>query len=200
MGGRWERACLRYRRRGLAGKPRCCHRRQACSHRFCGAHKIRALPGSLCGSGLARDAGGAVWQANQPHRFCGAHKIRTLPGSFCGSGLARVIGGAVWQANQPHRFCGAHKIRTLPGSFCGSGLARDAGGAVWQANQPHRFCGAHKIRTLPGSLCESEPARDGITAVHLTDRSACITGKLYRFAAPPESDPVRGHCGRRWFA
>ena len=51
----WERACSRWHRCGLPDKPRRQHRRQASSHRFCAIHKIRTLPGSLCGSGLARD-------------------------------------------------------------------------------------------------------------------------------------------------
>ena len=50
----WERACPRWHHRALPARPYRLHRRQASSHKFCGALKPEAgLP--RCGSGLARD-------------------------------------------------------------------------------------------------------------------------------------------------
>ncbi|PRW96325.1 hypothetical protein C7A07_22540 [Pseudomonas fragi] len=48
----WERACSRWHPCGAPARPGCLHRRQAGSHRFCGAHKIRGLPRTSVGAGL----------------------------------------------------------------------------------------------------------------------------------------------------
>ena len=113
-----------------ASKPRGCHRRQACSHRFCSAHKIRARR-VRCGSGLARDAGGKVWQANRGDAIAG----KPAPRGF-----------SVFTKSQPCR------VR------CGSGLARDAGGKVWQANRGDAIAGK-PAPTGFSVFTKSEPCR-----------------------------------------
>ena len=156
-----------------ASKPRGCHRRQACSHRFCSAHKIRARR-VRCGSGLARDAGGKVWQANRGDAIAG----KPAPTGFsvftksepcrvrCGSGLARDAGGKVWQANRGDAIAG----KPAPTGFsvftksqpcrvrCGSGLARDSSDAVCQANRGDAIAGK-PAHTGFSVLTKSEPCR-----------------------------------------
>ncbi len=69
----WERACSRCRRHGLSGKPHGSHRGQA------------RLPQTLrrtCGSGLARDAGATVCQANRGEAIAGkpgSHRNCAVP-------------------------------------------------------------------------------------------------------------------------
>ena len=61
----WELACLRCRRRGLAGTPQRCHREQARSHRGGLASREFSWSCITCGSWLACDAGGADWQVHR---------------------------------------------------------------------------------------------------------------------------------------
>ena len=106
--------------------------------------------------------------------------------------LIPAIFGFCGQAT--HRCCFAHRIRTFAGIImweraCSRWHHRGLPDRPQRLHRrqacSHRVCAAHKIRTLPGSLCGSELARDGITAVCLTDRSACIAGK----PAPTSSSP-----------
>ena len=86
----WERACSRWHHFGSPDRPQRLHRWQASSHKAranlgylypkpsqasqphknCVARKFDACR-DYCGSGLARDAGGAVWQANRGDAIAG---------------------------------------------------------------------------------------------------------------------------------
>ena len=78
----WERACSRWHPRSAPARPRCLHRRQASSHRFCGAHKIRGQPRTSVGAGLlamaspgcASQTALCASQAIQLPQVCGDHK------------------------------------------------------------------------------------------------------------------------------
>ncbi|VVN56355.1 hypothetical protein PS685_02180 [Pseudomonas fluorescens] len=93
----WERACSRWHPRGAPAKPRCVHRRQASSHRFCGAHKIRGQPRTSVGAGLLamaspECASQTALFASQAIQLPQVLRCSQNPGStayLCGSGLAR---------------------------------------------------------------------------------------------------------------
>ncbi|KFE53738.1 hypothetical protein IV01_18725 [Pseudomonas syringae] len=129
------------------------------------------------GTVLARDKGGAVWQADRvivhreqarlPHEnensrstalsfFAGKPRSNRCPYLPVGAVLAREKGGAVWQADRvivhreqarlPHEnensrftalsfFAGKPRSNRCPYLPVGTVLARDKGGAVWQADR-----------------------------------------------------------------
>ena len=93
----WERACSRWHPCGAPARPGCLHRRQAGSHRFCGAHKIRGLPRPSVGAGLlamaslrcASQTGLLASQASQLPQFLRCSQNPGSAAHLCGSGLAR---------------------------------------------------------------------------------------------------------------
>ncbi len=93
----WERACSRWHPRGAPARPRCLHRRQASSHSFCGAHKIRGQPRTSVGAGLLamaspECASQTALCASQAIQLPQVLRCSQNPGSaayLCGSGLAR---------------------------------------------------------------------------------------------------------------
>ncbi len=93
----WERACSRWHPRGAPARPGCLHRRQANSHSFCGAHKIRGLPRTSVGAGLlamaslrcASQTGLLASQASQLPQVLRCSLKPEAAAHLCGSGLAR---------------------------------------------------------------------------------------------------------------
>ena len=123
-------------RRGVAGKPQC-HRRQASSHKNCVARKFDACR-DYCGSGLARDAGGAMWQANRSDAIAGkpahtrivSHANLMLAGIIVGAGLPAIQAARYGrqtallpsQASQlPQELCRTQNLM-LAGIIVGAGL------------------------------------------------------------------------------
>ena len=103
----WELACLRCRRRGLAGTPQRCHREQARSHKGSWQAANSAGHASPVGAGLP------AMQTARSGRHTAALPSRASP--LPQRGLASC--GFSW-----------------PCITCGSWLACDADGAVWQAH------------------------------------------------------------------
>ena len=93
----WERACSRWHPCGAPARPGCLHRRQASSHSFCGAHKIRGLPRTSVGAGLlamaslrcASQTGLLASQASQLPQVLRCSLKPEAAAHLCGSGLAR---------------------------------------------------------------------------------------------------------------
>ena len=93
----WERACSRWHPCGAPARPGCLHRRQAGSHRFCGAHIIRGLPRPSVEAGLlamaslrcASQTGLLASQASQLPQFLRCSQNPGSAAHLCGSGLAR---------------------------------------------------------------------------------------------------------------
>ena len=165
----WERACSPWHPRGAPARPRCLHRRQAGSHSFCGAHKIRGHPRPSVGAGLlamaslrcASQTGLLASQASQLPQFLRCSLKPEAAAHLCGSGLAR---DGIPAVRQPDRVaCIAGKpaptvfaVLTKTGGCraplweracsrwhpCGA-PARPGCLHRRQANS-HKFCGAHK--------------------------------------------------------
>ena len=150
----WERACIAMQATRVWMPSRASHAPTGFV-----AYLRAAVCRIHCGSGLARDAGGAVWQA---------HRMDAIAGK-----------------PRSHRFCGLLKSCGLQDP-CGSGLARDAGGAVWQAHRmdaiagkprSHRFCGVLKSCGLQDPLWERaciamQAARSGRLTVWMPSRAS----------------------------
>ncbi len=95
---RWERACPRWHQRGLAETPQRQYRRQASSHRVCGARTIRHIP---VGAGLPAMASTRFgWQtaasASQASQLLQGMRRSHYSAHSCGSVLARDGINAVW--------------------------------------------------------------------------------------------------------
>ncbi len=165
----WKRACSRWHPCGAPARPGCLHRRQAGSHRFCGAHIIRGLPRPSVEAGLlamaslrcASQTGLLASQASQLPQFLRCSQNPGSAAHLCGSGLAR---DGIPAVRQPDRVaCIAGK--PTPTSFAVLTKTGGCRAPLWeracsrwhpcgaparpgclhrrQANS-HKFCGAHK--------------------------------------------------------
>ena len=163
----WERACSRLRRRGQSDIPRCGHRGQA------------RLPQKLrrsCGSGLARDFGDAVNQADRGAAIAGKPGSHRHCADLVGVGLPAI------EAIRSIRHTAGRPSRASPAP---TGIAP----TLWERACPRfRRWGQSGIpqrghrgqARLPQALnrsCGSGLARDFGEAVSQTYRGAVIAGK-----------------------
>ena len=157
MNNLWELACLRCRRRGLAGTAQRCHRGQARSHKGSWQAADSAGNASPVGAGLP------AMQTARSGRHCAAMQSRASPlpqrglarRGFCwrcitcGSWLACDPGYAVRLMHRRDAIAGKPAPTKGPARrgfcwrwiTCGSWLACDTGDAVWPVHRSAAIAG-----------------------------------------------------------
>ena len=153
----WERACPRWHPRGLPGRPRRLHRRQASSHRFCVVSHSRCSQ-NPCGSEPAREGIPEDCQADRvaciagqlPQVLCCFTQL-VCSQNHCGSGLARdgipedcQADRVACIAGKPHRFCVVHTVgvhRTLVGASLLAMASTTTATGFLGAGEPGFFAG-----------------------------------------------------------
>ena len=161
----WERACPRWHQRGLAERPQRQYRRQASSHRVCGARTIRHTP---VGAGLPAMASTRFgWQsaasASQASQLLQGMRRSHHSAHTGGSGLARDGINAVWLADRSVSIAGkpaptGHAALAPFGTYrweraCPRwhqrGLAERPQRQYRRQASSYRACGARTIRHTP---------------------------------------------------
>jgi hypothetical protein len=204
----WEQACLRCRRRGLAGTPQRCHREQARSHR--GAWQAA----NSVGHALPVGAGLPAMQTARTGRYTAAMPSRASPlpqGGLasrefswscitCGSRLACDADGADWQVHRSDAI--ASKPAPTGGGWhaansVGHALPVGAGLPAMQAARTGRYTAAMPSRASP--LPQGGAGKPRIQLVmHYLWEQACLRCRRRGLAGAPQRchrEQARSHRG-----